>query len=661
MGNCSLKGVRVIGNLDDSIRIMVDSGEIMELKAPKMVEDVLHSYPGYGVFRRGQLSSPLFHHEQLSCTQLYYLLPWKEAKHVSKITVTSEFDKDPATVTNEFDKEAVRPRRSSSLERKESVSQVSPLSSSCEFGIASVNQVSPRSSSVSKSDCLKNNRALSSGEKSDGIKNYEPMEPGLEALPSSGTGFWKVKIVIDKKQLQEILSEQRNGERERESACESNRGWSRVESAMFQPNPSQITPPTKALSFQESSVSKSLNRSEPSAVAGGGIQNGGLLKVESIMELAQKCNDDVEKFGMRIKHHEDNLKFLKTQMDNLDESILDMQVNLGKYYYSRLEVAKTENMNHSQTVDDTIDQIQRQEKSAASLYCQLKIRHGPMASQLPFTKDVIGIVATLGKVEDDNLSRLFSEYLGLETMTAIVCKTFDGIKALEAYDEKGSINKNIGLHGIGLSIGRHIDERFLAICLEGLRPYAGEFIADDPQRKLDLLKPRLPNGKSPPGFLGFAVNMINLDRGNLSCLTVSGHGLRETLFYSLFSRMQVYRTKKEMLLSLPCVSDGAISLDGGMIKTSGVFALGNRREMEVRFPISTEELDLPIDYLEAERKIKIMKWEKERIDEDIKREQALLEHANENFASKKQEYFKFSSVYSNQLQAQSGGYRPIPR
>ncbi|PIA37865.1 hypothetical protein AQUCO_02900007v1 [Aquilegia coerulea] len=430
---------------------------------------------------------------------------------------------------------------------------------------------------------------------------------------------------------------------------------------MFQPNPSKISPPTKALTFQESSVSKSLNWSEHSEVAGEGMQNGGLLKAQSIVELAQKCNEDMEKSGMRIKHHEDNLKFLKTQMDNLDESILDMQVNLGKYHHSStVEMVKNENTNHSQTEENTIDQIQQQEKSAASLYCQLKIRHGAMASQLPITKDVIGIVATLGKVEDDNLSRLFSEYLGLKTMTAMVCKTFEGVKALEAYDEKGNINKNIGLRGIGLSIGRHIDERFLAICLEDLRPYAGEFIADDPQRKLDLLKPRLPNGESPPGFLGFAVNMINVDSDNLSCVTASGHGLRETLFYSLFSRMQVYRTRKEMLLSLPCVSDGAISLDGGMIRTSGVFILGNRKEVEVRFPVSTGILDLPVGYLEAERKIKFMKWEKERIDEDIKREQALLNDANEKFTSKKQEYFKFSSAYSNQ-QAQSAGHRTIPR
>lgn len=99
---------------------------------------------------------------------------------------------------------------------------------------------------------------------------------------------------------------------------------------------------------------------------------------------------------------------------------------------------------------------------------------------------------------------------------------------------------------------------------------------DDPKRRLDLLKPRLPNGECPSGFLGFAVNMINIDMENLFYVTASGYGLRETLFYNLFSRLQVYRTRAEMLNALPLISDGAVSLDGGMIRSTGVFSLGTR-------------------------------------------------------------------------------------
>ena len=55
----------------------------------------------------------------------------------------------------------------------------------------------------------------------------------------------------------------------------------------------------------------------------------------------------------------------------------------------------------------------------------------------------------------------------LETMLGIVCKTYDGIKVLENYDE-GRINSIAGMHGLGCSNGRKIDGRFTAICLEDL-------------------------------------------------------------------------------------------------------------------------------------------------------------------------------------------------
>ena len=84
------------------------------------------------------------------------------------------------------------------------------------------------------------------------------------------------------------------------------------------------------------------------------------------------------------------------------------------------------------------------------------------------------------------------------------------------------------------------------------------------------------HSECPAGFLGFAVNMINIDSSNLFCVTPSGYGLRETLFYNLFSRMQVYKTRAEMMQALPFISDGALSLDGGMVRSCGVFYLGNR-------------------------------------------------------------------------------------
>ncbi|KAJ4955468.1 hypothetical protein NE237_012251 [Protea cynaroides] len=409
---------------------------------------------------------------------------------------------------------------------------------------------------------------------------------------------------------------------------------------MFQSNHQPLISP-RALLTREPSALNPVDRHDPFVIGQSETQKEEFRKVEFIVTNSKRLQDDLQNLGLRIKHHEENLKYLKSCTNSLDESILDTQVSLGKYHSSEVET-ENENSNHFQTEEHTIEQILRQEKSAAGILYQLKTRHGTQAPNLALTKDVLGIVATLGKVDNDDLSRILSEYLGLEAMLAIVCKTYEGVKALELYDREGRINNSTGLHGLGSSIGRPMDGRFLVICLEDLRPYAGEFVADDSQRKISLLKPRLQNGECPAGFIGFAVNMIILDSANLSFLTASGHGLRETLFYSLFSRLQVYRTRAEMLLATPCISDGAVSLDGGMIKSNGIFYLGTRKDIEVRFPISSGTTNLPLNYIEeAEEKIKKLKWEKERLLEDMQREQSLLNLEKGQYNSKKQEFVKF--------------------
>ncbi|KAJ4952307.1 hypothetical protein NE237_029139 [Protea cynaroides] len=147
MGNCSNKGAteRMSG---DFVRIMTDSGGIMELEGPLHVRNVLDDFPGYGVFRRNQVSSPLFHHEQLLNGQSYYLLPLK---------------KELASEVN-------------------TAARLSSVGTESDLGVSSAS-VGPTGS-----------------------------RPALEVLPSPGNGVWRVKLVIDTKQLGEILSEQVNTE-----------------------------------------------------------------------------------------------------------------------------------------------------------------------------------------------------------------------------------------------------------------------------------------------------------------------------------------------------------------------------------------------------------------------------------------------------------------
>ncbi|KAL5736894.1 hypothetical protein ACOSP7_031351 [Xanthoceras sorbifolium] len=431
---------------------------------------------------------------------------------------------------------------------------------------------------------------------------------------------------------------------------------------MFQPK-HQLSIQTNALAIQDSSALMQVDQNDTSVVAGDGMQNGGASQSDPIIYYSKRLQDELHALGQKIKQHEDNLKILNTRRNKLDDSILDLQVILGKYHSTSESLIENDHSN-LQNEEETTEQILQHEKSAAGVLFQLKTRHGAQASLLALTKDVLGIVASLGKVGDENLSRLFSEYLGVDTMLAVVCNTNEGVKALETYDDEGCIIKSSGLHGLGASIGRAIDGRFLVICLENLRPFAGDFVADDPQRKLDLLKPRLANGETPPGFLGFAVNMINIDSTNLFNVTASGYGLRETLFYNLFSRLQVYRTRAEMLLALPLITDGAVSLDGGMIRSTGVFSLGSRQDIDVRFPKSSGVSDIADKSAETEKQIQEIRWQKEKFQDDIKREIALLNKARSTFGTKKAEFLKFlaqSSSYASQNQMQSGQDRLTPR
>ncbi|KAL8148425.1 protein DEFECTIVE IN MERISTEM SILENCING 3-like isoform X2 [Apium graveolens] len=395
------------------------------------------------------------------------------------------------------------------------------------------------------------------------------------------------------------------------------------------------------------------------------------LQVDAIVDNTKHYQDDLQKLGLKIKQHEDHIKFLRTQKNILEDSILDMQVTIGKYHTSTESV--TENVDAQ--IEEGTSEYLNQGKSAAGLICQLKAGHEIQVSQSPLVKDVLGIVATLGKVDDENLGRLLAEYLGKEAMMALVCKTSDGVKAMESSDIEGVINRNSGLHEIGSSIGRTLEGGFRVICLNDLRPYVGEFVSNDPQRRLDLLKPKLPGGEIPHGFIGYAVNLVHIDHHHLFCVTSSGHGLRETLFYHLFSHLQVYGSREDMQQALPFISSGAVSLDGGIIRSPGVFNLGSREEAQVKFPRISGKSSLPENYYEIENILKSKKWNKERLLDDMRREQSLLDQAKFNFEIKKKEFVRFlaqSSQYApaqqyhhqqqyHQQQSPAGRERSTPR
>lgn len=339
--------------------------------------------------------------------------------------------------------------------------------------------------------------------------------------------------------------------------------------------------------------------------------------------------DELHRLGLKVNHHEENIRFLRSEINTVQESIADLRIKLGK----GLVIANNgTSVQEAETL--VIQSILNQEKTAASLVCHLR-----KYEQTQIMKDVLGVVATLGKVNDDNLSSLLSEYLGIDNMLGLVCKTYNCIKDLEIYDNKGIIDKKEGIHRLAGTIGRPLDGRFTVFCLENIRPFSGKVMIDDRQRHLILHKPRLPSGEAPPGFLGFAVNMIDMDEAYLSYLTPNGHGLRETLFYSLFSHLQVYKTTADLRSAIPLINDGAISLDGGIFRPNGSFCLGDRKNVEVKFTVTASLVDSSThgSTTEMEYQVKLKNWEKERLVEDLKREEGLLKQVKDLFANLKQQ------------------------
>ncbi|KAL8463540.1 hypothetical protein ACS0TY_034265 [Phlomoides rotata] len=163
----------------------------------------------------------------------------------------------------------------------------------------------------------------------------------------------------------------------------------------------QLHSNSRALVVSVPSANNSAGLSSP--VPGDGMQNGMDQQAESIANKSKKLQDDLQELGHKIKHHEDNVNFLKSQKNKLDTSILDFQVAIGKHHTASSSKEENDDSAHLESKEKTIQHILKYQKSAAALLC--KMTSEAQASDHFLIKDVVGIVATLGKVDDANLSR----------------------------------------------------------------------------------------------------------------------------------------------------------------------------------------------------------------------------------------------------------------
>lgn len=83
----------------------------------------------------------------------------------------------------------------------------------------------------------------------------------------------------------------------------------------------------------------------------------------------------------------------------------------------------------------------------------------------------------------------------------------------------------------------------------------------------------------------------------------------------------------------------------------------HREEVSVRFSVLSEGSSLPSDYIETEKEMKKLKWKREKLMEEMQREQLILDHAKSNLESKKQEFVRFleqTQSYASQVLPQHG-------
>ncbi|XP_030933131.1 structural maintenance of chromosomes flexible hinge domain-containing protein GMI1 [Quercus lobata] len=361
------------------------------------------------------------------------------------------------------------------------------------------------------------------------------------------------------------------------------------------------------------------------------LQDSSSLKqVEKVMvsmiNNEKKLEDKIIQIGYRIRNLEKQLNTHSKRKEEVEQDLFQLQASVNPKYFP--------------TKEELINWIESMNHSAAAVLCSLSREFSFQEQPNHLLEDIIGLVALLGTVCTNNLSRILAEYLGEDQMLAVVCRSFVTASALENYEQNGEVDCGQALHAAAAARGNSINGRFLVICLEDLRPYSGKYEGSDPQRKLALPYPTLPRGNVPRGFIGYGVNMIDLDIDHLHTRTAAGHGLRETVLYRLLGEVQVYETRECMLEARHCIKHGAVSLDGGILRENGVISLGYG-DPRICFPVVTPDSESSAGNVEVMKLIEEKKEELEVITSSIGKMTKSHEKSLKKFKKKKEKYDKF--------------------
>ncbi|KAL2921819.1 Structural maintenance of chromosomes flexible hinge domain-containing protein GMI1, partial [Bienertia sinuspersici] len=298
-------------------------------------------------------------------------------------------------------------------------------------------------------------------------------------------------------------------------------------------------------SHTEHDMTSDLQASEEEMMPLQKLQSSGLI---------QSAEKEIHELASSIKNEEDVLEWSKLRRVDINEELTQLQAAIEVLPQP---ISQLDGMFQKEVVLEYIEY--NKVDSAASIYNSASQKMSLEIRYPEFSADVVGLVALLATAPTPLLSRTLAEYLGEDHMLGIVCQSSAALKKPEIYE-------NI-LLSLASDLERSFKGRQLIICLEDIRQdlyysnysnyikaFHGEVLDNDCHRKLDLTNPALPNGTTPPGFLGYAV----------------------------------YETKEHMKHARECITEGAVSLDGGIIKGKGMISLGSK-QVGVHFPVAAEE------------------------------------------------------------------------
>ncbi|MCO5580545.1 hypothetical protein L7F22_034413 [Adiantum nelumboides] len=181
------------------------------------------------------------------------------------------------------------------------------------------------------------------------------------------------------------------------------------------------------------------------------------------------------------------------------------------------------------------------------------------------------------------MSRALADFFGEHSMLAVVCKTSEAAGLLVRLNESdGSIDDTCGLYDYIKRQKQNIHEKLRIFILENMRLYIEGLEESDLQKLLKLVQCKLIDGFVSRGFLGYAVNFMQLNEEH--------GGLRESPFYSLLKELQVYDARRNLFSAKSALTAGGTSLDGSMVQERGCEDFGQWQKPKILFLLRSRNI-----------------------------------------------------------------------